>query len=247
MKKIPFVIFPLMFLIASCAEDNIDRADITAVIDGVPWKAKGYETSTTSANNVKSLTTLTAYAEDGTQIVISISLLGLSPSKLEAGFRKHVATLDNFTGTVINSQTVLLQWQTSREVNVNYFQVMNSFDGSTFSELGYVYGSGYTDTPHAYQFFSNDNFYSSAKRVFFQLRVNDYDGTITYSDPIEVKLQFEVRYQNINGQIFGGYDGKIELSEFKENRLAGSFNFSYRDAQAREVKVTTGVLKNITF
>jgi hypothetical protein len=247
MKKIPFIILTLMLVIAGCSEDTVQLPEITAVIDGVPWKAKGFETSTTSINNFKTLQTLTAYADDGTRIVISIGLLGLSSSKLTAGFRKRSATLDYFSGVLINPQTVLLKWQTSKEMNMNYFTVRRSYDGNNYSELNYVYGSGDSDTPRAYQFVSNDSFYSSAQKAFFQLSMKDYNGTETYSDVIEVKLQFEVRYQDITGQIFGGYDGKIELSEFKENRLSGTFNFSYRDSQSREVKVTTGVLKNVTF
>ena len=82
-------------------------------------------------------------------------------------------TLLNFTANA-EKQRALLTWQTANERSVAHFDIEKSLDGKTFDKIGELKAN---NTPSVYQAFDND-FTASA---YYRLRINDLDGTSTYS------------------------------------------------------------------
>jgi hypothetical protein len=240
------VVMALLFLLA-CADDPILQSEVSAYFATTKWTAKGYTTSTGTISGI--LKTITAYADDGSQITISLDQMQLSPTKLSATFRTKTADVDYFHGSKINAQTVLIEWSTETESNLNYFDVLVSYDGLNYASIGNVYAVGYSNEHKYYSFTSNDYLYAITPNAYFKLRMVDYSGESVTTEPIEIKLMYEITYQDAQGGIYGGYNGSVELSEFdtKAKRLSGKFGFRYKNENGKEIVVSEGVLKNITY
>ena len=72
---------------------------------------------------------------------------------------------------------VLLDWSTSQEQNNNFFTVERSTDGTNYSVLGTVSGSGTTNVQKDYRLID----YVPAEGLnYYRLSQTDYDGKITY-------------------------------------------------------------------
>jgi len=72
-----------------------------------------------------------------------------------------------------------LHWQTSSEINNNYFDIEYSTDGSDFITIGREDGAGNSNTLLDYNFVHKD---MSAGRHYYRLKQVDYDGAYSYSD-----------------------------------------------------------------
>ena len=81
--------------------------------------------------------------------------------------------LTTFTATA-QSASVLVQWQTAKEVNNDYFTVERSLDGKSFETIGTVQGSGTTDATTDYRFVDE----TPATGInYYRLTQTDYDGS----------------------------------------------------------------------
>ena len=87
------------------------------------------------------------------------------------------------------AKKVELNWLTDNEVNVNYFELERSFDGSHFSAIGMImdgfdYGSNknYTMSDH-------DKVLAGREIAYYRLKQVNMDGTFNYSSVVMVKLQ----------------------------------------------------------
>ena len=81
--------------------------------------------------------------------------------------------LTTFTATA-QSASVLVQWQTAKEVDNDYFRVERSLDGETFETIGMVQGNGTTDATTDYRFVDE----APATGInYYRLTQTDYDGT----------------------------------------------------------------------
>lgn len=78
---------------------------------------------------------------------------------------------------------LILNWQTSTEVNNYGFEVERSLDKLSWSTLGFVQGSGNSNSPKSYRF--EDKGENHSGRVFFRLKQIDTDGSAEYSRIIE--------------------------------------------------------------
>lgn len=77
---------------------------------------------------------------------------------------------------------IILQWKTSQEDNVEKFVVERSIDNKTFTDLGEVVARG-----PGYQYrFEDDNLGRSKSIFYYRLRIIDRDGTIQYTDSLQV-------------------------------------------------------------
>ncbi len=103
--------------------------------------------------------------------------------------------LISFDAKLLSGKEVLLSWQTASETNNDFFEVERMVDGSRLTvdgweKIGKVKGNGSTNSVHNYQF--TDNGLSTINRkpstVFYRLKQVDYDGSITYSKAVSVKL-----------------------------------------------------------
>jgi hypothetical protein len=236
-----------MCVLLACSDEPVPQSEASAYFASTKWTAKGFVTSTgTIGGDLKSII---AYATDGSKIRFSVEQMRLSPSKLSANFRESTARLEYFTGSKVNAETVLLEWSTKSESELSYFEPLMSQDGENYTSIGFVYASGYSSEPKYYYYSSNDYRYAIAEKAYFKLRLIDYNGASVTTDPIELKLKYEITYTDAQGGTYGGYNGSVELSEFDLNarRVSGKFGFRYKNGNGKEIVVSEGVLKNITY
>ncbi|SDL65482.1 Por secretion system C-terminal sorting domain-containing protein [Catalinimonas alkaloidigena] len=90
--------------------------------------------------------------------------------------------LVNFQGEA-SAAGAMLSWQTASETENAGFTVERSPDGETYQEIGFVKGQGTSTRKQAYAF-TDASFRGAA---YYRLRQVDYDGTVTYHEPVLVR------------------------------------------------------------
>jgi len=101
--------------------------------------------------------------------------------------------LSSFTGTVLSTNRVRLDWTTLSELNNYGFEVQRAPDTSlNFQSLpnSFVPGHGTTNVPQHYTFVDSFPLHG---RSFYRLKQIDLDGTIHYTDGIQVHMPTDVR------------------------------------------------------
>lgn len=91
-------------------------------------------------------------------------------------------TFINFDG-VLNNGEVFLKWSTATELNNKGFEVQKSFDGATFTDIGFVKGAGNLSQINNYNF-SDAELKSGSN--YYRLKQMDNDGRFTYSSVIKI-------------------------------------------------------------
>ena len=91
-----------------------------------------------------------------------------------------------------NGNAVVLSWETATETNNSHFEIEKRTEGSSFTSIGRVTGTGTSTQPVKYSF--TDNNAGSAK-VFYRLKQVDFDGTFAYSKEIEVDVDMPSVYE----------------------------------------------------
>lgn len=89
---------------------------------------------------------------------------------------------------VVKNNDVLLSWQTSQEINSNYFSVQKSYDNKEFSDIGKINASGNSSLSTNYSF-TDDNPSSFEKPIYYRLAMVDKDGAKIYSKIANVILR----------------------------------------------------------
>ncbi|MFN0202013.1 MAG: lamin tail domain-containing protein [Bacteroidia bacterium] len=79
---------------------------------------------------------------------------------------------------------IQLVWQTTKEINSDYFTVEKSQEGTVFSSMINIPAKGNTNEPTNYQTFDESPFNGDN---YYRLKMTDLDGTFQYSDRIRVK------------------------------------------------------------
>lgn len=105
--------------------------------------------------------------------------------------------LASFTGSAVDGNTVLLEWSTLSELNNYGFEVEKAADRSTVYQTipgSFVPGNGTTLVPQSYSY--TDRIHGAGS-VMYRLKQVDLDGTIHYSDPIEVGILTDVKENSI--------------------------------------------------
>jgi hypothetical protein len=77
-----------------------------------------------------------------------------------------------------------LKWETSTEVNNDYFIVQRSLDGINFLDIERIEGMGTKYSPTTYSYFDENN---SIGLVYYRLKQVDNNGTMNYSDILSLK------------------------------------------------------------
>ena len=90
--------------------------------------------------------------------------------------------------TVIKNNSVLISWQTSQEINSNYFTIQKSYDNSRFDDIGKINASGNSSLSKTYSFSDNNPSYFE-KPIYYRLVMVDKDGTKIYSKISNVVLR----------------------------------------------------------
>lgn len=93
------------------------------------------------------------------------------------------ATLTSFTASVIN-KTIALNWQTTQQFNVSYYEVEKSDNAQTYYAIEKLYANN-NQTTFAYTD-KNISYYN--KPIFYRLKVVDKDGSYKYSSVVQTKV-----------------------------------------------------------
>jgi DNA-binding beta-propeller fold protein YncE len=103
--------------------------------------------------------------------------------------------LISFKATVSRDR-VSLSWQTATETNSCGFDIERQTNDNDWASLGFVEGSGNSNSAKQYTF--TDNNPLGGSKFFYRLKQVDNDGQYEYSDVVEVDLQPEqyTLYQN---------------------------------------------------
>ena len=97
--------------------------------------------------------------------------------------------LVSFTANISNN-SVTLNWITASELNNSGFEIERSVISNeernlNWQSIGFVNGNGTTSESNSYSFSDND---LSVGKYSYRLKQIDFDGTVTYSNEVEVDL-----------------------------------------------------------
>lgn len=98
--------------------------------------------------------------------------------------------LTNFAASVINNQ-VVLNWATATETNNSGFAIERSSDNSSFTQVAFVDGYGTTTEKHVYSYTDAS---ALSGTYTYRLKQVDFDGSISYSDAVEVTVGLPVEF-----------------------------------------------------
>lgn len=105
-------------------------------------------------------------------------------------------TLVSFSGTA-RENTNVLQWETTDETSIRYFDIESSNDGTEFLSLGIVAATNRRGNNH-YSYIDN-----SAGKRFYRLKILDNDGKYVYSNIIKLSVQPDSRLQVFPNPVSG--------------------------------------------
>ncbi|MCS6991759.1 MAG: T9SS type A sorting domain-containing protein [Chitinophagales bacterium] len=80
-----------------------------------------------------------------------------------------------------HSEHALLSWQTSSELNSDFFAVERSLDGLTFAPIATVKSAGYSVLPLSYAYIDEEALLLPVPRVYYRLRMVDRDQSFEFS------------------------------------------------------------------
>lgn len=92
--------------------------------------------------------------------------------------------LTSFTGSYSNS-IAALNWQTSQELNSDYFELFRSYDGVNFISVTKVKSAGYSNTIKNYSFLDH---VSGSNYVYYRLKQVDNNGKESFSSIVNLSL-----------------------------------------------------------
>ena len=132
-----------------------------------------------------------------------VARLGAAPLPIE---------LSAFDGRLEDGK-VFLEWETSSEIDNDYFEIEHSRDGRTFRAIGKVKGQGTTFTAHRYEFVHEN---PSSGENYYRLKQTDYSGAFEYSPVLNFTFEnarFEIFPNPTNGRV------EIKAEKFQSGRL----------------------------
>lgn len=97
----------------------------------------------------------------------------------------EAARLGQFTGGY-SSGFVQLQWSTSTEIDMKYFEVERSTDGINFRKIGKTLAKGDVNIRSEYTYL---DILADKGSNFYRLVIIDKDGNFTYSKPITITVE----------------------------------------------------------
>ena len=133
-------------------------------------------------------------------------------------------TLLYFTGTPVRN-TNLLKWQTSSEINNDFFTIERSENANEFYPIGTINGAGTSNVSNYYQFIddSPDNGIN-----YYRLKQTDFDGTYKYSPIIALNNKLDELNIYVNNNVFYiqsntiDFSGKIEMYDMTGRKIIES-------------------------
>ena len=99
--------------------------------------------------------------------------------------------LTSFTATSENDE-VHLKWTTATETNNQGFEILRSAENDKeWQNAGYIAGFGTTTEPKSYSFVDSK---LDAGNYTYRLKQIDFDGTVTYSEEVNVEVEIPLVY-----------------------------------------------------
>ena len=95
--------------------------------------------------------------------------------------------LVTFTGSYQNEISYLL-WETSNEVNTDYFVIERSTGNSVYESIGTVFAKGGSNSKTKYAFQDKEAANLGYDKVNYRLRITDKDGSLTYSNIVVLNI-----------------------------------------------------------
>lgn len=141
--------------------------------------------------------------------------------------------LSEFTATNDNNN-ILLKWKTVTEINANYFDVERSDDGQFFFSIGKVDAKGNSTNSNSYSFLDTKISYNNGSQIFYRLKLVDKDGSVKYSNHINIKPVFNgITIKNIYPTIIRKGDVvSVEVTSDKSRTI----NIVIMDATGRSLQ-----------
>lgn len=130
-------------------------------------------------------------------------------------------TLTSFTGKYANGE-VVLDWQTSQEMNNDRFDIYRSTDGQTFTLINAVKGNGNSNMIRDYRYVDVQP--GSSKYAYYRLAQVDLDGKRSFSNVVKVSL------------------GSIVSLEVYPNPFVSNFTVSFTADKNAEAKM---IIRNV--
>ncbi|MEL7001687.1 MAG: T9SS type A sorting domain-containing protein, partial [Bacteroidota bacterium] len=124
-------------------------------------------------------------------------------------------TLSSFEGKTIDGENHLM-WETSSELNNDFFEVQRSFDGINYEVIGEVKGSGTTEEVQRYSFVDELPFVGNN---FYRLRQVDFDGESAIADKI-VLLNVEAENNELSLFVYPNPTNQLNIN----TRVVGDQN-----------------------
>ncbi|MEJ7647012.1 MAG: T9SS type A sorting domain-containing protein [Chryseolinea sp.] len=90
----------------------------------------------------------------------------------------------SFTATVVKGH-VDVNWETTSEVNNDYFTVQRSEDGIAFEEMVKIPANPSVEITHKYNYLDRNPF---SGKSYYRLKQTDFDGVYSYSKPRMVEI-----------------------------------------------------------
>lgn len=162
--------------------------------------------------------------------------------------------LISFTASIIN-KNILLNWTTSTEQNNYGFEIersaiLSSLNYENWEKIGFVQGSGNSNSPKEYSF--TDNTLTKSGKYAYRLKQIDTDGTFEYFKEVEVdfvmldKFSLEQNFPNpfnpttvISYQIPVNSNVSLKLYDVLGNEVATLVN-EYKEAGRYKVELNVG-------
>ncbi len=126
----------------------------------------------------------------------------------------------------LNSNDVLLNWQTGTEINNRYFGIQHSNTGTAFSEIGRVAGAGNSVLTKNYSFKHSD---AASGKHYYRLAQHDFSGATHYSQVVFV-------VKNSKKQLLQIAPNPVQsVLQLKKNDLPGSHLYQITNSAGQVV------------
>jgi len=159
---------------------NTPGSGINSINDLAVYKSED-PCSDNIGNDVVKLATTAA--EWGANYVLTTQVNSFSTFHFASVNAALPVTLLNFLAIRKSKRENQLNWQTSLEINSNYFTIERSTDGIYFVTAGNITASGFSSIKKEYQFVDVIN---ETGDLFYRLKIVDKDGKFTYSKIVKI-------------------------------------------------------------
>ncbi len=156
-----------------------------------------------------------------------------------------------FTAKKYSSSSVILSWVTGTEKNNEYFEILRSRDGKTFTSVGKVAGVGNSVVANSYSFV--DEGIEGAGIYYYALMQVDFDGTQSLSPVKVVSFDLASAVEVVPNSVSQGESVKIlnftgsALQKISITDLNGKVLIEKNNVSDTETEISTSVLSSALY